>query len=376
MSDHEEQKPKLEFGSEEPFESQEKNESLIKIKKSIENETENDHEEESANETEGERKSEIDNDGQERGEGKDGECVTSDQQLATVEGEEILKTKADKEEEIEAGPKMSVPQPSYNYTFTRRRSEFGRQCIFGDASFTLCELDPDEALKRRFQRAKTVQLPIQNIPQMAQDEVATDNAIMDNFGVYHQEGGWPNEIDISNEKEKLKYREMSEQAEYYSAQLEPLCVKMEHKISQNNAVNLFEEYFTVEHPQYGRSYNPIIESIAFFQCPVKNEQHKIIASHSALASGSHDKIVVSYTAIARGQMNTTKTRTSSFIWDLEKNIKPILELQCEASLATVEYSEKDESIIAAGQSDGIIALLDSVLKVGICLFYVFFFLHF
>ncbi|XP_055319535.1 dynein axonemal intermediate chain 2-like [Sitodiplosis mosellana] len=250
-------------------------------------------------------------------------------------------------------------QPHYTYTYTKRRSEFGRQCIFSDSAFTLCELDPDEELKKQYKRANSVTVGIQNIPQMAEDEVATDNAQMENFGVLHHEGGWPNEINIADEDEKTTYRKSAKETEEYRGQLKQMCLKIEHAIAQNNAVNIFEEYFTAENPTIGRSYRPLIESIAYFECPVKHEKYNIIASHSSIATSSHDKMVVSYTAVSRGQMNTTKSGTSSYIWDLNRNLAPILELKCQASLATVEYNEKDEAVIATGQSDGIIALYDS-----------------
>lgn len=284
-----------------------------------------------------------------------------------VESEQVPETSA--EANVEPTPEATEPiteeaqnaepQPKYTYTYRRRRCEFGRQCIFTDSAFTLCEIDPDEELKKQFKRANTVTVGIQNIQQMAENEVTTDNAQMDNFGIFHHEGGWPNEIDIVNEEEKTVYRSSAKETEEYQSQLQRMCLKIEHAIAQNNTVNLFEEYFTDENPAIGRSYKPLIESIAYFKSPIKDKKHQIIASHSSIATSSHDKMVVSYTAVSRGQMNTTKSGTSSYIWDLNKNLEPILELKCPTSLSTVEYNEKDESVIAAGQSDGIIVLYDS-----------------
>lgn len=270
--------------------------------------------------------------------------------------------------DVEQSPTETITEPvmeefptqinssHYTYTYTKRRSDFGRQCIFNDSAFTICEIDPDAELKRQYKRANSVTVGIQNIPQMAENEVITVNAEMENFGVFHQEGGWPNEIDIANEDEKTTYRKCAKETEEYRDQMKQICLKMEHAIAQNNAVNIFQEYFTDENQNVGRSFKPLIESITHFECPIKGN---VIASHSAIATSSYDKMVVSYTAVLKGQMNITKNGMSSYIWDLNKNLEPILELKCEASLATVEYNKNDESCIAAGQSDGIIALYDS-----------------
>lgn len=102
---------------------------------------------------------------------------------------------------------------------------------------------------------------------MAECEVLTDRKSMDH-GVYPKEGGWPKEVDTINEDGNSTYGQIFKQTDV--DQWNRLCRSMDHKIAQNNAVNLFQEYFTVEHPQYGRSFKTNIESIAYFQSPVKN----------------------------------------------------------------------------------------------------------
>lgn len=123
------------------------------------------------------------------------------------------------------------------------RSEFGRQCIFSDADITLCEIDPDDELTQKFGRKKTANVYIQSAPRMAEDEVTTDDSSKTNYGLYHFEGGWPNGIDASNEGEKWNHLKKYAGSEQYKMQLKSMCLRMEHKIAQNNTCNLFEEYF-------------------------------------------------------------------------------------------------------------------------------------
>lgn len=253
---------------------------------------------------------------------------------------------------------MASPrEPSrYTYTYKKRRSEFGRQCIFGDVTSIICEINQDAELKKRFQPTICATVNVQNIQQMAEDEITTDNAQMLNVGISHYEGGWPNDVNLMNEEDKKMYRTLSRKTDEYDAQLKRMLTRMERKIAQNNAINIFQEYFVgVKSALVGQSYDPEIESISYFQSPLKAAW----ASHSSIAPYSQDKIVVSYTNIAPGQRSTIQTGLSSYIWDLTQNLHPILELKCRSSLATVEYNEKNEFVIAAGQSDGIVALFDS-----------------
>lgn len=277
------------------------------------------------------------------------------QQKEEQQGMEQDQEQTEQQEQVQP----MVPETTHSYTYTKKRSEFGRQCIFNDSSLNLCEINSDDKLKKQFKRARKWEQSVQHCQQMAEDEVETEDANLRHIGVCHNEGGFPNVIDLSNEAAKNDYKKVSIQNAEYKTQMKTMCVKMEHKIAQNNAVNIFFEYFTEEHEDCGRSYKPEIESIAFFENPHKNNIFDIYASHSSIAPQSHDKMAVSYTEPPSGKMNTFKHGISSYIWDLTRNLEPILELQCESALSILEYNDKDEMVIAAGQSDGIVSLYDA-----------------
>lgn len=247
-----------------------------------------------------------------------------------------------------------------SYTYQKRRDEFGRQCVFGPSDYEICEINPDDDLKKQYGRGKTLASNLQSAAQMAVSEVATEDANMCNFGVYHHEGGWPKDIDINDNDTKLKHLQKFQETEPYKMQLKTMCMNMEHKISQNNTCNLFEEYFAGEQSSY-QSYKPQIESISIFQSPFKLKNFNEIASHSSIAPISQDRMIVSYTTAPMGQMTVNKLGLSSYIWDLNRNNEPILQFECPdpLSLSTVEYNLKNESNIAAGRSDGTVALYDS-----------------
>lgn len=246
-----------------------------------------------------------------------------------------------------------------NYTYNKVRRTFGRQCIFSNANYKLCEINTDDGLKKQYKAViEPPTASIQNVPQMSAVEVATENPNTQSSGLYHFEGGWPNDVDINDDAAKVKYLERFEFNDAYKNQLNAMCMKMEHKIAQNNAVNIFQEYF-VEKSDY-QSYRPKIDAISVFECPLKFESN-VIMTHSTIAPRSNDKIAISYGILINGQMNSNQLGMPSFIWDLNHNLHPQLTLECidSLSLSIVEYNPKDECIIAAGRNDGTVALYDS-----------------
>lgn len=262
-----------------------------------------------------------------------------------------------KMEEKISEPTLTTTMPTNTYTYTKRRREFGRQCVFTDTVLTLCAIDSDPELKKQYARTKTSNVPIQHDQRMAEDEVKTDDAPIRNFGVFHTEGGWPSHI--GNQNEKSQHTKTFTDSAQYRNQLKSLCIKMEHKIAQNNTVNLFQEYFQ-EKSTKGASFDPNIESIACFENPLKEtHQYTAIARNASIDPFAKDKMAISYSNIVMGQMNIIKSKMSSFIWDFNRNLQPILELKCGTSLTTLEYNPKDASMIAGGQSNGAISLYDA-----------------
>ena len=60
----------------------------------------------------------------------------------------------------------------------------------------------------------------------------------------HTEGGWPKDVDSSDVEHKLRYRKKVEKDEEYMRLVKNLCDSLEHYIKQNNALDIYEEYFT------------------------------------------------------------------------------------------------------------------------------------
>ena len=62
-------------------------------------------------------------------------------------------------------------------------------------------------------------------------------------GVYHREGGWPRDINPQEADQTARFRKKVEKDDAYTTALLNLGQTMEHYIKQNNAINIYEDYF-------------------------------------------------------------------------------------------------------------------------------------
>ena len=65
----------------------------------------------------------------------------------------------------------------------------------------------------------------------------------ENRGMNHVEGGWPKDVNIQEVEQTIRYRKKVEKDEVYISMIQRLAGNMEHAIRQNNAIDIFQEYF-------------------------------------------------------------------------------------------------------------------------------------
>jgi dynein intermediate chain 2 len=92
-------------------------------------------------------------------------------------------------------------------------------------------------------------------------QLNTESFVLINRGIQHTEGGWPKDVDPTDIEHTIRYRKKVEKDEDYmrsvkvmgevsslfkkSEALERLTFRkaVEHCIKQNNAIDIYEEYF-------------------------------------------------------------------------------------------------------------------------------------
>jgi dynein intermediate chain 2, axonemal len=98
-------------------------------------------------------------------------------------------------------------------------------------------------LKKKFRIESPAETATQNCLKVAGTNVITDNPALKDIGITHIEGGWPRDINRLDEEQTARYRKKQEKDEAYITQMKGMIKACEHAIFQNNAINLYENYF-------------------------------------------------------------------------------------------------------------------------------------
>ena len=108
-------------------------------------------------------------------------------------------------------------------------------------------------------RNPTIQ-ELDSTPDYSEHEAGTEQVIMLNHGLFHNEGGWPKDVDIEDPDAKERYRKKFEKgipdkdgsggSASLAENVKLLGPLIERATKQNNTIDIYEEYFdgeTVEH---------------------------------------------------------------------------------------------------------------------------------
>jgi len=240
------------------------------------------------------------------------------------------------------------------YVYTKKRNEFGRQCNFSDRAAELhVDIPPDEKLRANFIERDPCHVGIQCVSEMSEHEVNTERFESENRGINHVEGGWPKDINSAEVEQTMRFRKKVEKDEGYVETIQRLGDTMERCIQQNNAIDIYEEYFD-DASADTTSEPPSAKTINVFRDP--NEQKRSATSISWYPDGAR-KLAVAY-SILEFQKATSDTCLDSYIWDIEYPNKPEMTLKSVSPLVSLEYNPKDQNIIVAGFYNGQIGYWD------------------
>nr|XP_045727512.1 dynein axonemal intermediate chain 2-like [Mirounga angustirostris] len=133
------------------------------------------------------------------------------------------------------------------YVYVKKRSEFGKQCNFSDRQAELnIDIPPNPELAEQFVERNPVDTGIQCSTSMSEHEANTERFEMETRGINHVEGGWPKDVNPLELEQTIRFRKKVEKDENYVNAIMQLGSIMEHCIKQNNAIDIYQEYFDDE----------------------------------------------------------------------------------------------------------------------------------
>lgn len=110
------------------------------------------------------------------------------------------------------------------YVYQKKRSEFGRQCLFSDKGPDLIDNYPSN--KRNLWEyilRDPVDSYTQYAPVQAEHEINTMRAEYTNGFMNHIEGGWPKDVNKDDEEQTKRYRRKIEKDEGFNHTILHLC---------------------------------------------------------------------------------------------------------------------------------------------------------
>ncbi|NXU88494.1 DNAI2 protein, partial [Xiphorhynchus elegans] len=242
------------------------------------------------------------------------------------------------------------------WEYTRKRSEFGRPYNFSDLPGEVTvDIPPDPSLADDFIPQDPVDVAIQEGPVMAVHEVNTEQVQVTSRGVNHVEGGWPKHVDPRNQDMTTRFREEVERDETYVRAILRLSTLMEHCIRQNNAIDIYEEYFGEDEEEEEQEEIPSAKTICVLRDP---NVVRRMATHLSWHPDACKELAVAYCSLDF-QDKRRDMSFDSYIWDLENPYKPELTLMLSSPVVTLEYNPKDWHHVLGGCYNGQIVYWDT-----------------
>eukprot|EP00793_Prasinoderma_coloniale_P004648 PRCOL_00000409-RA len=241
-------------------------------------------------------------------------------------------------------------------THTCARRDFGRHPQFADEPAELVsDMAPQpQVLQEEYIERSPCVTTVQIAPEMSEHEVNTLAATFQNKGMVHQEGGWPRDIDYTEIEQTVRFRKKIEKDEDYVTSIGKLGAGVEAYIRQNNAVDIYEEYFSGDVVDHS-SEQPYAKTMTIFRDPSPIQRS---AQYISWYPDGARKVAVAY-SIMQFQGQPEGMNTSSYIWDVSNPITPDQELKAPSQLCSINYNPKDPNVLLGGMYNGQMAFWDT-----------------
>ena len=87
------------------------------------------------------------------------------------------------------------------------RKEFGKQVNFSNGETQLLEsILPSDAYEENYQIKATTVTGVDTTPHYSETEVNTERVVMKNTSMQHIEGGWPKDVDFTEQSDVKRFR--------------------------------------------------------------------------------------------------------------------------------------------------------------------------
>lgn len=241
------------------------------------------------------------------------------------------------------------------HVYQKKRRDFGRNCVFSERRAELIvDINPDPQARSALIAKNPCDSSVLVAKEFSEHEVNTERFETESKGINHTEGGWPKDIDANEVEQVMRYRKKVEKDEAYVQAVLELGNTMEHVIRQNNASNIYEDYFP--EPINSQMLDAhTARTISIFRDP--NEMKRSATFLSWYPDGPR-KLAVAY-SVLEFQKAPMGLSFDSYIWDVENPTAPDMTITPASPLVCLEYNPKDVHTLLGGCYNGQIAVWDA-----------------
>ncbi|TRY68817.1 hypothetical protein TCAL_12894, partial [Tigriopus californicus] len=189
---------------------------------------------------------------------------------------------------------------------------------------------------------------VQVSSEMSEHEINTERAEYLSQGMNHAEGGWPKDINPSENDQTMRFRKKVEKDDAYVTSVLGLCTSMEQCIKQNNALEIYEDYFEII-DEATQCQVPEAKTVHVFRDPTPSYLRPV--SDISWCPDGGSRLAIAYCNL-EFQAAHPDTLRESYIFHIEDPTEPELTLNLPSCLVSVEYNPKDPNILAGGCYNG------------------------
>jgi dynein intermediate chain 2, axonemal len=179
----------------------------------------------------------------------------------------------------------------------------------------------------------------------------TDTVQLRSQGIEHVEGGWPKDIDPSEQDQKDRYTKKVLRDDDFIKKIKEMATRVEPIVRENDAIDIYQEYFAGESVDHS-SEAPSAKTVTVFRDP---SPQKRTATHISWFPTDGRKIAVAY-SVLQFQKMPEGLALSSYIWDLGNPNYPEQELTPASPIVCLEYNYKDPHLLVGGCYNGILCM--------------------
>ena len=194
-----------------------------------------------------------------------------------------------------------------------------------------------------------------NVVDRSEHEANTERLVTKSSSMRHVEGGWPKDVDATEQSDVSRFRKKAEKDDEYKGAVKALGPIIARCMRQINTIDIYQEYFEGDHVDHS-SEPPSAKGLAVFRDP--NEPKRTATSinwHPDPAAPA--KIAVSYSSL---QFQDTRGRIpqQSYIWDILNPNTPESELLPPSPLCCLRFNPKNTDTLIGGSYNGLITFYD------------------